>query len=526
MIYRQKTQAIKALAILFTTLILASCAPNVPTDLAKESVIPKPVSVVATGGSFKLKQETAIFIKGTSDEVMKIGQYLSDRLKPATGFNLNVSSVENEPIRGSIYLQLSDEKTELGDEGYELEITENMLTLTALKPAGLFMGVQTILQLLPARIEMTTQQEGPWEIATGTITDYPAYSYRGMMLDVSRHFFSVDDVKRLIDLLSQYKINVLHLHLSDDQGWRIEIKSWPQLALHGGSTEVGGGEGGYYTQEQYKDIVNYAKERYMTIVPEIDMPGHTNAALASYAELNCNGKATELYTGTNVGFSSLCTGKAITYKFIDDVIGELAAITPGPYIHIGGDESHSTKREDYIPFINKVQDIVISHGKKVIGWDDIAIATLREGVTAQNWASAKNAAAAVAQGAKILMSPAAKAYLDMQYDSTTRLGLHWAGYIEVDSAYMWDPATLIPGIGKENILGVEAPLWTETIENMDDIEYMVFPRLPGYAEIGWTPSSLRSWDEYKARLGKQGERFKAMGIDFYPSKLVEWQQDK
>ncbi len=526
MIYRQKAHAIKALAILFTTLVLASCAPNVPTDLTKESVIPKPVSIKSTGGSFKLKQGTEIFIKGSSDEVLKIGQYLSDRLKPATGFNLNVSSVDTKPVRGSIYLQLSDEKTELGDEGYELEITENMLTLTALKPAGLFMGVQTIMQLLPARIEMTTQQEGPWEIATGTITDYPAYSYRGMMLDVSRHFFSVDDVKRLIDLLSQYKINVLHLHLSDDQGWRIEIKSWPQLALHGGSTEVGGGEGGYYTQEQYTDIVNYAKERYMTIVPEIDMPGHTNAALASYAELNCNGKATELYTGTDVGFSSLCTGKAITYKFIDDVIKELAAITPGPYIHIGGDESHSTKREDYIPFINKVQDIVISHGKKVIGWDDIAIATLREGVTAQNWASAKNAAAAVAQGAKILMSPAAKAYLDMQYDSTTRLGLHWAGYIEVDSAYMWDPATLIPGIGRENILGVEAPLWTETIENMDDIEYMVFPRLPGYAEIGWTPSSLRSWDEYKVRLGKQGERFKAMGIDYYPSKLVEWQQDK
>lgn len=522
MIYRQKFQTIKALTILFIALAFSSCAPKAPTDLTKASVIPRPVSVEATGSSFMLNKGTGIFVKSDSEEIARIGQYLADRLKPATGFSLDVNMTDGEPGKGNFYLLLSDDKSDLGNEGYNLDITDRMVTLTAYKPAGLFMGIQTLLQLLPAKIEMTTPQEGPWEIATGIITDYPVYSYRGMMLDVSRHFFGVDDVKHLIDLLSYYKINMLHLHLSDDQGWRIEIKSWPQLALHGGSTEVGGGKGGYYTQEQYTDLVNYAKDRYITIVPEIDMPGHTNAALASYAELNCNGKATELYTGIKVGFSSLCTRKDITYKFIDDVVKEISAITPGPYFHIGGDESHSTKREDYIPFINKVQDIVISHGKKVIGWDDIAIATLREGVTAQDWASVKNAEAAVAQGAKILMSPAAKAYLDMQYDSTTRLGLHWAGYIEVDSAYMWDPATLVPGIGRENVLGIEAPLWTETITNMDDMEYMVFPRLPGYAEIGWTPDSLRSWDEYKVRLGEQGARFKALGIDYYPSKLVNW----
>ncbi len=526
MIYRQKSQTIKVLAVLFTVLMFTSCAPKVPTDLTKAGVIPKPVSVTATGKSFKLNKNTEILVRGNSGEALKTAHYLADRLSPATGFPFNVSTTEDDPGRGSIYFQLDEGRADLGDEGYDLDITDKVIKITAPKPAGLFMGVQTLLQLLPAGIEMTTLQEGPWEIATGTITDYPVYSYRGMMLDVSRHFFGVDDVKHLIDLLSYYKINKLHLHLSDDQGWRIEIKSWPQLALHGGSTEVGGGKGGYYTQEQYTDLVNYAKDRYITIVPEIDMPGHTNAALSSYAELNCNGKATELYTGTNVGFSSLCTRKEITYKFIDDVVKELSAITPGPYIHIGGDESHSTKREDYIPFINRVQDIVISHGKKVIGWDDIAISSLREGVTAQDWASVKNAEAAVAQKAKILMSPAAKAYLDMQYDSTTRLGLHWAGYIEVDSAYIWDPSTLVPGIGRDDVIGLEAPLWTETITNMDDIEYMVFPRLPGYAEIGWTPDSLRKWDEYKVRLGGQAPRFKALGIDYYPSKLVDWKTEE
>jgi hexosaminidase len=331
-------------------------------------------------------------------------------------------------------------------------------------------------------------------------------------------------VKRYIDLLAFFKMNVMHLHLSDDQGWRIEIKSWPNLTTVGGSSEVGGGKGGFYTQEQYKDIVKYAMDRYITIIPEIDMPGHTNAALASYAELNCNDSATKLYTGIEVGFSTLCTNKAVTYKFIDDVVRELAAITPGPWIHIGGDESHATKKEDYIPFENKVQPIVMAHGKQVIGWDEIATATLEPNTVAQYWEDADNSKEAVKQGAKIIMSPANKAYLDMQYDSTSRLGLHWAAYIEVDSAYSWNPATLVPGITKENILGIEAPLWTETILNMDDIEYMAFPRLLGYAEIGWSPVEGRTWDEYKLRLGSQAQRLKAMNIDYYPSKLVPWQE--
>jgi hexosaminidase len=417
---------------------------------------------------------------------------------------------------------LDDGNKTLGEEGYILDIAEDQLKLSAMKPAGLFRGVQTIRQLLPARIELDSVQKGPWEISTGKITDYPNYAYRGSMLDVGRHFFGVDDVKRYIDLIALYKMNIMHLHLSDDQGWRIEIKSWPNLATYGGSTEVGGGKGGYYTQEQYKDIVKYAQERYITIIPEIDMPGHTNAALASYPELNCNGKAPELYSGTSVGFSTLCAQKEITYKFIDDVIRELSAITPGPYIHIGGDESHATKKEDYITIINKVQDIVKSHGKEMIGWDETSQAVLKPNAVAQYWANAVFAKAAAAQGAKIIMSPAKKVYLDMSYDSTTKLGLHWAAYIEVDSAYIWDPATRAPGITRENILGIEAPLWTETITNMDEIEFMVFPRIIGHAEIGWSPAEGRNWDEYKIRLGKQAPLLNALDINFYKSRLVPW----
>ncbi len=520
--------------------IVISCKQHPPTDLVKENLIPKPVSVTATAKVFEITAKTGVYVNGESAELQFIGQYMADRLKPASGFEIPVSVSSEEPGSGNIYFTISDSDTELGDEGYEINISDDLLKVTSHKPAGLFWAIQTIRQLLPARIELDSTQEGPWHIATGTIRDYPAYPFRGSMLDVARHFFGVDEVKRYIDMIALYKMNVLHLHLADDQGWRIEIKSWPNLATYGGSTQVGGGKGGYYTQEQYKDLVSYAQDRYITIIPEIDMPGHTNAALASYPELNCSGKSPALYTGTEVGFSSLCTTSEITYKFIDDVVREMAALTPGPYLHIGGDESHATKREHYTPFVAKVRDIVQSHGKQVIGWEETSQINMNEkrpedgiqadsearssaaSAIAQYWSNADHALAAVANGSKLVMSPATKMYLDMQYDSTTKLGLHWAAYIEVDSSYMWNPTTYVKGITRENILGIEAPLWTETITTMDEIEYMIFPRIIGLAEIGWSPEEGREWDEYKVRLGNHGPRLKAMGIDYYASKKVPW----
>jgi hexosaminidase len=341
------------------------------------------------------------------------------------------------------------------------------------------------------------------------------------MLDVARHFFPVNDVKRYLDLLAYYKLNRFHLHLTDDQGWRLVINSWPKLATYGGSKQVGGGPGGYYTQAEYADIVAYAQSRYIMVVPEIDMPGHTNAALASYAELNCNGIAPALYTGTNVGFSSLCTSKELTYQFLDDVLKELAALTPGPYIHIGGDEAQATRPDDYVSFIARVQAIVQAHGKQMIGWEEIAQARLLPTAVAQHWHS-DLAQKAAQQGAQVIMSPASKSYLDMKYNAATSLGLSWAGYIEVPDAYNWDPAKAVSGVAESAILGVEAPLWSETIKTIRDIEFLAFPRLPGYAEIGWSPAAQRDWNEYKVRLGAHGPRLAAMGVNFYRSAQVPW----
>lgn len=510
-----KNKVLLTLSLAVFVLIQISCSTETPTDLTKTSFIPKPVLVTATGSSFTITESTVIYVQ---DGLQQTGQYLSTEIAEIAGLTLEVKSAVK--ATNGIYVALSEENIDLGNEGYQLNIDKKLITISANKAAGCFNGIQTLLQTLPVK----TNSNEPLIIATGEIRDFPEYAFRGAMLDVARHFFGVEDIKRYIDFLATYKMNVLHLHLSDDQGWRIEIKSWPNLTTHGGSTQVGGGEGGFYTQEQYSNIVKYAQDRNIIIIPEIDMPGHTNAALASYAELNCDGKATELYTGTEVGFSTFCTNKEITYQFIDDIVRELASITPGPYIHIGGDESHVTKIEDYIPFVNRVQEIVVSHGKKVIGWDEIANATLVENATVQFWADVKNTTMGVKQDALVIMSPAAKAYLDMQYDSTTHLGLHWAGYIEVDAGYSWDPATLAPGISKENILGIEAPLWSETVTNMNEIEYLVFPRLPGYAEIGWSAPEARNWDEYKLRLAQHGKRFEAREINFYRSALVPWEE--
>jgi hexosaminidase len=490
------------------------------------NIIPMPVSITSSGGSFVLPSTADIYVEPGTAELTAIGQYLAGKLNPSTGFGIQVLTTTGAPPNGNIYLTTVGGDPTLGDEGYQLTVTANLVTLVAYKPTGLFRGIQTIRQLLPAAIESSTLQSVPWTMATGTVRDYPRFPWRGSMLDVARHFFGVSDVKRYIDLMAYYKLNVFHFHLTDDQGWRIMINSWPNLALYGGGTQVGGTcDNCYYTQAQYSDIVAYAQSRYITLVPEIDMPGHTNAALASYAELNCNGVAPTRYTGTNVGFSSLCISKPITYTFVDDVIRELAALTPGAYVHVGGDEASSTTTADYVSFVSQVQTIVQSYGKQMIGWEEIAqINGLSASSVAQHWNTTDSfAPTAVQKGAKVLMSPANKAYLDMKYSRKTRLGQTWAGLINTQTGYEWDPATIVSGVSESSVLGVEAPLWTETIVTMADMDYMAYPRLPGYAELDWSPVTGRNWNEYKVRLGSHGPRLTAMGVNFYRDTLVPWQ---
>ncbi|QUW85081.1 beta-N-acetylhexosaminidase [Streptomyces mirabilis] len=517
--------------LLGTLLLVAAAGISVAGAAHSESgrtatplgqVVPAPASVDAGGSPYRITDSTRIRVED-SPQARRVGAYLADVLRPSTGYRLPVTTHGT----GGIRLRIAAGST--GAEGYRLDSGHSGVTITAAAPAGLFHGVQTLRQLLPAAVEKNSVQRGPWLVAGGTIKDSPRYGYRGAMLDVSRHFFGVAQVKRYIDELALYKVNKLHLHLSDDQGWRIAIDSWPRLATYGGSTQVGGGHGGYYTKADYKEIVRYAASRYLEVVPEIDMPGHTNAALASYAQLNCNGTAPPLYTGTDVGFSSLCVAKPVTYDFVDDVVRELAALTPGKYLHIGGDEAHSTSHADYVAFMDKVQPVVAKYGKTVVGWHQLTGAHPVKGAIAQYWGLDDTSATEKAQvaeaarnGTGLVLSPADRVYLDMKYTADTPLGQDWAGLVEVKRSYDWDPGAYLPGAPASAIRGVEAPLWTETIVTGADIDYMTFPRLPGAAELGWSPASTHDWDTYKVRLAAQGPRWEALGIGYYRSPQVPW----
>lgn len=515
---------------LSATLLLAACT-TVPSPTATAprpvaigpQIIPVPASLtIRTEAPFDLNRATSIVVDGANAEVTAIAQALGTLLRPATGFPVAVSSSFADTAAGNIHLRLAANRALLGEEGYELTASANSVTLVANRPAGLFRGVQTLRQLLPSDIESHMGvARAVWPIPALSIVDQPRFAWRGAMLDVARHFFTVREVQQYIDLLALYKLNVLHLHLSDDQGWRIEIKSRPKLTSIGASTQVGGGPGGFYTQQDYQTIVRYAQERYITVVPEIDMPGHTNAALVAYPELSCSTRPTQLFTETDVGWSTFCVDKEETYALVEDIVREITAITPGPYFHVGGDEVQALTHEQYVRFIERVKLIVNRHGKKVVGWEEITKARLDPNTLAQQWKS-DSATAALQYGAKLILSPGRKVYLDMKYTPSTELGLSWAGFIEVRDAYDWDPANYMNGVNETSIVGVEAPFWSETARNITAVEYLAMPRLPAIAEVGWTPQQARDWEGFRVRLAAQAPRWNYLGVNYYRSPQIPW----
>jgi hexosaminidase len=491
-----------------------------PTD----RLVPLPVSLVREpSSSFVIEAHTAIAVTGATAQ--QVGLDLAAMLRPATGFALPV--VAGRGGAGDITLGLAANDPTLGAEGYTLVVSATGVTIEANQAAGLFDGIQTLRQLLPSQIAASAAQAGPWVVPGVRISDYPRYAYRGAMLDVARHFFPVATVEKYIDELAMYKINVLHLHLSDDQGWRLAVDGWPALTTVGAKTAVGGGAGGSYTTSDYTAIVKYAQAHFITVVPEIDMPGHVGAALSSYASLNCDGVAPPINTTEEVGHTSLCVGKPAVNQFLTAVVGELAKLTPGPYIHIGGDEAASTSASDYASFMSKAAQVVKADGKTPMGWEDFARAALPTGSIAQYWDFRNGSALArqaVAKGAQLVMSPADHTYLDQKFTPATTLGLQWAGTHEVQDAYNWDPATEVPGLAAD-VIGVEGPLWTETMTSLQDLQYMAWPRMAELAEVGWTPQVQRNWSTFAPRLAAQAATWKLLGIKYYASPLVPWSEN-
>lgn len=460
---------------------------------------------------------------------------LIDAVERRTGIRLSTS----DGTSGEIELLIDHGSS--APEGYTLEIGERAIIVGADEP-GLFYGVQTLLQLL-------RQDDSGWGLLGADVADSPRFPRRGVMLDVARHFFGVGDVKKFIDSTSSLKFNHLHLHLSDDQGWRVHIDAWPLLTERASATSVGGDPGCFYTKADYREIVAYAASRHMIVIPEIDLPGHTHAIGVAYPGLveapvlNDNliadsarlGQplpvAGETYLGWGVGHSSVRIHEERTYDFVRDVVHELAEMTPGAYIHIGGDESLGTPQADFDLFAERATAIVVEAGKIPMAWHEMgSAANIAEGTVGQYWGKttpegthAEEAAHFVERGGALIMSAADVTYLDMKYAEDFPLGLTWAGIIDVRSAYEWEP-TAVLDVPDAAILGVEAPLWSETTRTLGEVEQLVFPRAAAQAEVAWSPREApeRVWESFRVRVGALAPLWKAEGIDFHPADEIPW----
>ena len=529
--HRGRTLAAAAIA---AVALLAGCTPSGQNGdtVTLPAVVPAPASLEQSAGAFGLSETTRI--EGEADAVAA----LSSLIEARTGMRL---TADGDGPAVTLRIERGGPA-----ESYALVADEASVTITGADAAGLFYGVQTLAQLI-------AHDTDAWTVPAVTIHDTPRFAYRGVMLDVARHFHSVEAVKAYIDHAAGLKFNALHLHLSDDQGWRIELQSRPKLTELASGTAVGGDPGGFYTRDDYREIVEHAASRHMIVVPELDMPGHTHAVGLAYPELveepvisdhireiarEYGGELPENgrpYDGMAVGFSSLKIHDEATYDFVADVFGELAGMTPGPYLHLGGDEALGTPEEDFALFVSRASSIIADLGKTPVAWHEAGdAADLAEGTVGQYWGFVSptdgmddRARGFVDNGGQLILSPADAIYLDMKYPTGPQLGLTWAnGPTSVQRAYEWEPSAIIAGIDDSDILGVEAPMWSETIRSLDDIELMAFPRIAAAAEAAWSPaageSDLRTWESFRARVGALGPLWTRLGIGFHPSGEIDW----
>ena len=490
-----------------------------------DNLIPRPSHVAPQDGpSFTLSPGARIAAGNTAAQ---IAEQLAALLRTATGFSLPLVE-EHRP--GDIALDLVD-AFDGGPEAYTLTASEDGVRLTASTPAGLFNAVQTLRQLFPAAIEEGGASEegdaGTWVVPAVEILDAPRFAYRGLMLDVARNFLSVEEVKEQIDVMTQFKFNALHLHLTDDQGWRIEIRQPdenPSGLDYAKLTEVGGkgavevatavpprGNSGFYTQQEFRDLQAYAAARNVVVIPEIDLPGHVNAALAAIPQLNPDGVAKDMSTTADVGWSTLDASLPATYEFVAEVLGQLAAMTSGPYLHVGGDEALVTGHANYITMMQEFARLAALTGKTVVGWNEFAEAELPNGSVIQYWFGDLDA---------IVRQADATAPTVISAESP--IGLEWVkgGPFTWAEYYNWDPAQ--GGLTDQQILGVEGPLWTETVRNNQQAQWLLYPRAISLAEVAWTGQELRNAGDFRRRLGAFGERLTKQGVVFQEDPDVEW----
>jgi hexosaminidase len=502
------------------------------------AVIPKPAAVKMSAGAFSLGLKTQIYLETNSSDARWVGEYLSRLLSKPLGHTIPISvALHASQRRNAIVLSLKA-STALGLEGYAMHVSRNAIHISAPKVAGLFYGVQTLRQMLPPEIESAVAMKRPLQIQCVHIQDSPRYVWRGLMLDCSRTFLSVDYLRHTIDLMALYKLNVLHLHLTDDQGWRLQINQYPKLTTVGAhfAKRFGGG-GGFYTQQQMRDLIAYAKKRNVTIVPEIEMPGHSGEVLAVYPELACPlpGKK---QTFEMVPFwqrplhhnftQPLCVCNSQVFEMYRNILSEVIGLFPSEFIHVGGDEvpkdswkesplcqafmkAKGLKDTDELQsyFMKRIEKVVAAKGRRMIGWDEILEGGLAPEATVMSWRGTKGGLAAARLGHDVVMAPNPYTYFDYTYDTTP-----------TQKVYSYNPAEGFTAAMARHILGVEACMWTHIAVTDRAIDYQIYPRMLALAEVGWSPQQDREWSGFDARLMSQFPRLRSLGVTYHDPQAV------
>ncbi len=544
----------------FLSLAIISAMAQTPSI----SIIPVPVEMKTGHGVFTLNGGSAISVSHADADLQQLASMLSVKLATATGFKmpLRAPGIMTANI-GNVLLELNKQPDNvIGNEGYRLIVTSSQVTISANKPAGLFYGIQSFLQLMPKEIESKKVVENiSWQAPVTQIMDFPRFGWRGMMLDVSRHFFTKEEVKQFIDEMARYKYNIMHWHLTDDEGWRIEIKSYPKLTQVGAWNVKREGTfgnfipptddekrdyGGFYTQEDIKEVVAYAKERFVNILPEVDVPGHSLATIASYPELSCTPGAEKyrVRSGEKImnwhygGFTALvdntlCPANEKVYNFLDKVFTEVAALFPFEYIHMGGDECAKNfweknpqvlalmKKEKLKDmhevqsyFVKRVSKIINSKGKKLMGWDEILEGGLPPSAAVMSWRGTQGGIDAAKLGHEVVMTPNQFLYIDfMQGDRLMEPPVYSS--LRLSKSYSYEPVP--PGVDAKLIKGGQGNLWTEQIYNERHRQYMTWPRGLAIAEVFWSPKEKRDWNSFVPRVENHFERFDVAGIKYAPS---------
>jgi hexosaminidase len=535
---------IKSFTVAALICLFAACRFNHSTETADKepAIIPQPVNMKFNAGGFIVKKSTVIYCK--TKDLFNIGNLLARQLgglevKEGSGKGVNLSLTEAED-KG------------LGAEGYKLFVSPELIDLTANKPNGIYYGVQTLLQMIPVGFENGSDQKGfVCEIRSAVIEDYPRFKWRGLLFDVSRHFFTIDEVKKLIDEMVMYKFNILQLHLTDDQGWRVEIKAMPELTGTGAwrvprtglwwdREPPKDGEkatyGGFYTHEQIKDLVKYAAERFVNILPEIEAPGHSLAAIASYPYLSSSGLKYRVNPGSKfytIEDNSLCAGKESTYEYMDKVFTEVAALFPFEYIHIGGDECYKgfwkkcpdcrkkmkenglkDEKELQSYFIKRLEKILETKGKKLIGWDEILEGGLAPNAAVMSWRGMSGGIAAAREKHHVVMSPVDYAYLDF-YQGDPAIEPPTYAMLRLNKVYTFEPVPA--GVDSSFILGGQGNLWSESVPTFRHAEYMFWPRAFALSEVFWSPGKSRNWSGFVRRTEANLDRLRQKDINFSTS---------